>query len=91
MLLKNKKIRSWFEKLDLIDKKKKNLISRDNFEFINNSVEKPSIIFTPNDPIESIYMEKTTMNVEPKNTKNIINKSKQDKFFEFPFSSFLSS
>ena len=57
MLLKNKKICSWFEKLDFIDKKKKNLISRDNFEFINNSVEKPSIIFTPNDPIESIYIE----------------------------------
>ena len=56
-LLKNKKIRSWFEKLDLIDKKKKNLISPDNFELINNCVEKASIIFTPNEPIESIYIE----------------------------------
>jgi len=36
-------------------------------------------------------MEKRNLNSEIKNEKEITNKSKQDKFFEFPFSSFLSS
>ena len=42
-------------------------------------------------PLESISMEKRNLNAEIKNKKEITNKSKQDKFFEFPFSSFLSS
>ena len=42
-------------------------------------------------PLESSSMEKGNLNVEIKNEKEITNKSKQDKFFEFPFSSFLSS
>ena len=42
-------------------------------------------------PLESNSMEKGNLNVEIKNEKEITNKSKQDKFFEFPFSSFLSS
>ncbi|WP_413390205.1 DoxX family protein [Prochlorococcus marinus] len=42
-------------------------------------------------PLESSSMEKTNLNAEIKNKKEITNKSKQDKFFEFPFSSFLSS
>ena len=42
-------------------------------------------------PLESISMEKGNLNGEIKNEKEITNKSKQDKFFEFPFSSFLSS
>ncbi len=42
-------------------------------------------------PLESSSMEKVNLNVEIKNKKEITNKSKQDKFFEFPFSSFLSS
>ena len=42
-------------------------------------------------PLESSSMEKRNLNAEVKNKKEITNKSKQDKFFEFPFSSFLSS
>ena len=42
-------------------------------------------------PLESRSMEKRNENAEIKNKKEITNKSKQDKFFEFPFSSFLSS
>ena len=42
-------------------------------------------------PLESSSMQKGNLNVEIKNEKEITNKSKQDKFFEFPFSSFLSS
>ena len=42
-------------------------------------------------PLESSSMEKGNLNVEIKNNKETTNKSKQDKFFEFPFSSFLSS
>tara|TARA_B100000902_G_C26891998_1_gene707844 strand:+ start:55 stop:612 length:558 start_codon:yes stop_codon:yes gene_type:complete len=42
-------------------------------------------------PIESSSKQKLILNVKPNNEKNIINKSKQVKFFEFPFSSFLSS
>ena len=42
-------------------------------------------------PIERSSMEKRNLNAEIKNKKEITNKSKQDKFFEFPFSSFLSS
>ena len=42
-------------------------------------------------PLESSSMEKGNLNVEIKNEKEITDKSKQDKFFEFPFSSFLSS
>ena len=42
-------------------------------------------------PLESSSMEKRNLNAEIKNKKEITNKSKQDKFFEFPFSSFLSS
>ena len=42
-------------------------------------------------PLESRSMEKRNVNAEIKNKKEITNKSKQDKFFEFPFSSFLSS
>ena len=41
-------------------------------------------------PLESRSMEKN-VNAKIKNKKEITNKSKQDKFFEFPFSSFLSS
>ena len=42
-------------------------------------------------PLESNSIEKVNLNVEIKNKKEITNNSKQDKFFEFPFSSFLSS
>ena len=42
-------------------------------------------------PLESSSIEKRNLNAEIKNKKEITNKSKQDKFFEFPFSSFLSS
>ena len=42
-------------------------------------------------PLESRSMERRNVNAEIKNKKEITNKSKQDKFFEFPFSSFLSS
>ncbi len=42
-------------------------------------------------PLESIARQKMILNGEPKIKKNILKKSKQDKFFEFPFSSFLSS
>ena len=42
-------------------------------------------------PLESRPMEKRNVNAEIKNKKEITNNSKQDKFFEFPFSSFLSS
>ena len=42
-------------------------------------------------PLESRSMEKRNVNAEIKNKKEITIKSKQDKFFEFPFSSFLSS
>ena len=42
-------------------------------------------------PLENTSKEKIILKVEPKNIKNTINKSKQDRFFEFPFSSFLSS
>ncbi len=42
-------------------------------------------------PLERRSMEKRNVNAEIKNKKEITNKSKQDKFFEFPFSSFLSS
>ena len=42
-------------------------------------------------PLESSSMEKRNINAEINNKKEITNKSKQDKFFEFPFSSFLSS
>ena len=42
-------------------------------------------------PLESSSIEKVNLNNEIKNKKEITNKSKQDKFFEFPFSSFLSS
>ena len=42
-------------------------------------------------PLESSSMVKRNLNDEIKNKKEITNKSKQDKFFEFPFSSFLSS
>ncbi len=42
-------------------------------------------------PLENSSMEKRNLNVEIKTKKEITNKLKQDKFFEFPFSSFLSS
>ena len=42
-------------------------------------------------PLENSSMEKRNLNAEIKNKKEITNKLKQDKFFEFPFSSFLSS
>ena len=42
-------------------------------------------------PLESRPIEKRNLNTEIKNKKETTNKSKQDKFFEFPFSSFLSS
>ncbi len=42
-------------------------------------------------PLESNSMEKRNSNAEIKIKKENSNKSKQDKFFEFPFSSFLSS
>ena len=42
-------------------------------------------------PLKSNSIEKRNLNVEIKNKKETTNKSKQDKFFEFPFSSFLSS
>ena len=42
-------------------------------------------------PLESSSIVKRNLNAEIKNKKEITNKSKQDKFFEFPFSSFLSS
>ena len=41
--------------------------------------------------LKSISMEKRNLGAEIKNKKETTNKSKQDKFFEFPFSSFLSS
>ncbi len=41
--------------------------------------------------LESSSMVKRNLNAEINNKKEITNKSKQDKFFEFPFSSFLSS
>ncbi len=42
-------------------------------------------------PLESSSMVKRNLNSEIKNKKETTNKLKQDKFFEFPFSSFLSS
>ena len=42
-------------------------------------------------PLENISMVERNLNTETKNKKEITNNSKQDKFFEFPFSSFLSS
>ena len=42
-------------------------------------------------PLENISMEKRDLNAEIKNKKETTNKLKQGKFFEFPFSSFLSS
>ena len=42
-------------------------------------------------PVKSISKEKLILNPELKKTKNITNKSKPHKIFEFPFSSFLSS
>ncbi|WP_413682615.1 DoxX family protein [Prochlorococcus sp. MIT 1011] len=42
-------------------------------------------------PLESISIEKGNLNAEIKNKKEITNKPKQEKFFDFPFSSFLSS
>ena len=42
-------------------------------------------------PLENSSMEKRNLNAEVKNKKEISIKSKHDKFFEFPFSSFLSS
>ena len=42
-------------------------------------------------PLESSSMVKINLIAEIKNTKEITNKSKQDNFFEFPISSFLSS
>ena len=42
-------------------------------------------------PLESSSMAKRNLNAEVKNKKETADKSKQDKFFEFPFSSFLSS
>ena len=42
-------------------------------------------------PLESSFMEKRNLNADTKNKKEFTKKSKQDKFFEFPFSSFLSS
>ena len=42
-------------------------------------------------PLESSSIVKRNLNAEIKNKNEITNKSKQDKFFEFPFSSFLSS
>ena len=41
--------------------------------------------------IENKSWKKAILNFEARKTKNIINKSKQDKLLEFPFSSFLSS
>jgi len=55
-LTENKKILSWFAKLDSINKKK-NSISEEQFDFINNRTEKPGIIFNPNEFIESVYIE----------------------------------
>ena len=42
-------------------------------------------------PLESSSIEKRNLNAEIKNKKEITNKPKQEKFFDFPFSSFLSS
>ena len=42
-------------------------------------------------PLESSSVVKRNLNAKINNNKEISNKSKKDKFFEFPFSSFLSS
>ncbi len=42
-------------------------------------------------PVDNISRENLPLNVEPDVSKKTLNKSRQDKFFEFPFSSFLSS
>lgn len=55
-LTENKKILLWFKKLDTINNKK-NSISEDQFNLINNRTEKPGIIFNPNEFVESIYIE----------------------------------
>ena len=49
------------------------------------------IFIYKSNPLGSSPIEKRNLNAEIKNKKGITNKSKQDKFFEFPFSSFLSS
>ena len=49
------------------------------------------IVINKLNPVKISSRQKTIINDEAKNKKNNINKSKQDKFFEFPFSSFLSS
>ena len=42
-------------------------------------------------PIETTSRNKTNLKAKANNIKNLTSKPKQDKFFEFPFSSFLSS
>jgi len=49
------------------------------------------IFIYKSNPLGSSPIEKRNLNAEIKNKKGITNKSKQDKFFEFPFSSFFSS
>ena len=51
-----------------------------------------NIIYTNKlNSIESDFRQKSILNNQAKSKENIINKSKQDKNFQFPFSSFLSS
>ncbi len=49
------------------------------------------VFINKTNPIGVTSNRKSIQYVNPSNTKNIVKKSKQDKFFEFPFSSFLSS
>ena len=49
------------------------------------------IFIIKSNPIDNNSTQKPTLIVEKTKSKNIINKSKSDKFFAFPFSSFLSS
>ena len=49
------------------------------------------IFINKSNPIGIASNKKSVQNVKSKDTKSSVNKSKQEKFFEFPFSSFLSS
>ena len=49
------------------------------------------VFINKTNPVGITSKKSSIQSDKPKNSKNIIKKSKQDKFFEFPFSSFLSS
>ena len=78
--LRNPSLKNNHEELIKIYQKEIPIVDEINEIFINKL-----------NPLESSSMEKSNLNAEIKNKKEITNKSKQDKFFEFPFSSFLSS